>query len=163
MCKNYGLKKKLSTAYNPQSNGIMEQVHQVLADALRTFELERQELSQTDPWGSFLAAAAFAICSTYHATLKATPAQLVFSWDMILPIEIKANWAMIYQQRQEQMIKNNNKENCAHISHTYKVGDQVLLKKPGKRKLEAPCTGPPSHMYMLMELLEFKMVLFLDA
>jgi len=112
--------------------------------------LERQELSQTDPWGSFLAAAAFAICSTYHTTLKATPVQLVFSWDMILPIEVKTNWAMIYQQWQKQMVKNNNKENQARISHTCKVGDQVLLEKPGKtNKLEAPCTGPytVTHIY----------------
>jgi len=41
MCSNYGLKKKLSTAYNPQSNGIVKCIHQVLADALHTFELEK--------------------------------------------------------------------------------------------------------------------------
>ena len=103
-----------------------------------------------DPWGSFLAAAAFAICSTYHTTLKATPAQLIFSQDMILPIKIKANWAMIHQHRQEQMVKNNQKENCACIDHTYKVGDQVLLKKPGKiPKLDVSRTGPytVTHVY----------------
>jgi len=69
---------------------------------------------------------------------------------MILPVEIKANWAMIYQQRQEQMVRNNQKENHAHLSHTYKVGDQVLLKKPGKiPKLEMPHTGPYTiiHVY----------------
>jgi hypothetical protein len=36
------------------------------------------------------------------------------------------------------------RENASRISHAYKVGDKVLLKKPGKhlRKLEAPRTGP---------------------
>jgi hypothetical protein len=36
-------------------------------------------------------------------------------------------------------MSNNNR-----ISHDYKVGDKILLKKPGKhlRKLEAPRTGP---------------------
>jgi hypothetical protein len=39
MCDNYGMKEKPSSNYNPQSNGIVEQVHQVLGNALRTFEL----------------------------------------------------------------------------------------------------------------------------
>jgi hypothetical protein len=44
------------------------------------------------------------------------------------------------------MGRNNKRENASRISHDYKVGDKILLKKPGKhlRKLEAPRTG--SHM-----------------
>jgi hypothetical protein len=40
--------------------------------------------------------------------------------------------------------RNNRRENAYRITHDYKVGDKVLLKKPGKhlRKLEAPRTGP---------------------
>ena len=34
MRANFGMKKKLSTPYNPQSNGIIERVHQVLNDAI---------------------------------------------------------------------------------------------------------------------------------
>jgi hypothetical protein len=50
----------------------------------------------------------------------------------------------IEQQRQKEMIHNNRRENASKISHDYKVGDKVLLNKPGKhlRKLEAPRTGP---------------------
>jgi hypothetical protein len=50
----------------------------------------------------------------------------------------------IEQQRQKEMGRNNRRENASRISHNYKVGDKVLLKKPGKhlRKLEAPRTGP---------------------
>jgi hypothetical protein len=42
------------------------------------------------------------------------------------------------------MGRNNRRENASRISHDYKVGDKVLLKKTGKhlRKLEAPRTGP---------------------
>ena len=40
MCNNYGMKEKPSYSYNPQSNGIVERVHQVLGNALRTFEIE---------------------------------------------------------------------------------------------------------------------------
>jgi hypothetical protein len=42
------------------------------------------------------------------------------------------------------MARNNRRENALRINHDHKVGDNVLLKKPGKylRKLEAPRTGP---------------------
>jgi transposase InsO family protein len=78
MCGNYGMKEKPSSSYNPQSNGIVERVHQVLGNALRTYELEHKELDTNDPWGPFLSAAAWAIRSTVHTTVDATPGQLVF-------------------------------------------------------------------------------------
>jgi hypothetical protein len=39
---------------------------------------------------------------------------------------------------------NNRRKNASIISHDYKVGDKVLLKKTDKhlRKIEAPRTGP---------------------
>jgi len=43
MCNHDRLTKKPSTPYYPQSNGIIERVHQVLNDSLRTFELEERE------------------------------------------------------------------------------------------------------------------------
>ena len=55
-----------------------------------------------------------------------------------------ADWGAIEQQRQKEMGRNNRRENSSRINHDYKVGDKILLKKPGKhlRKLEAPRTGP---------------------
>jgi transposase InsO family protein len=86
LVNNYGIKKKNSTPFNPQSNGIIERVHLTLNDSLRTAEIDGREMDEKDPWGSFLASAAYAIRSTFHTTLKATPGQLVFGRDMVLPI-----------------------------------------------------------------------------
>jgi hypothetical protein len=96
------------------------------------------ELDEKDPWGPFLSSAAYAIRSTFHTTLKSTPGQLVFGRNMVLPITFMADWGAIEQQRQKEMARNNRRE----ITHAYKVGDNLLLKKPGKhlRKLEAPRT-----------------------
>jgi hypothetical protein len=143
MRKNYGMKKRVTTAYNPQANGIIERVHLVLADALRTFELQEREMDENDPWSSFLASAAFAIRSTYHTTLKATPGQLVFGRDMLLPIKFKANWAEIKARRQEEMRRNNERENKGRRAHDYNVGDQILLTDSRKKsKLSPPREGP---------------------
>jgi hypothetical protein len=63
---------------------------------------------------------------------------------MVLPIQFMVDWLAIEQQRQNGMSRNNRGEHASRISHDYKVGDKVLLKKPGNhlRKLEAPRTGP---------------------
>jgi hypothetical protein len=101
-------------------------------------------MDDKDPRGPFISSAAYAIRSKFHTTLKATPGQLVFGRDMVLPIKFMADWGAIGQQRQKDMGRTNRIENAFRISHDYKIGDKVLLKKPGKhlRKLEAPRTGP---------------------
>ena len=118
-------------------------MHQVLTDALRTFELKERELNEKDPWTPFLQAACFAIRSTYHTTLGATPAQLVFGRDMLLPIQFKADWAAIKARREQEILRNNKRENDKRIAHHYKVGELVSKMKPGvlpklRRKRDGP-------------------------
>jgi len=141
--KMYGLQKHVSTTANPQSNSIVERVHQTLEEILRVFELEKQEMDPHEPWRRHLAAVAFAIRSTYHTTLEATPAQLVFGRDMFLPIQFNVDWATIRMKRQAKIHDNMVRENLKRINHEYHIGDKVLLDKPGIRnKLSAPRTGP---------------------
>jgi hypothetical protein len=101
-------------------------------------------MDEKDPWGTFLSSAAYAILSTFHTTLKATPGQVVFGRDMVLPIQFMADWGAIEKQRKKETARNNRREIASRISHDYRVGDKVLLKKTGKhlRKLEAPRTEP---------------------
>jgi hypothetical protein len=47
-------------------------------DSLRTAEIDGREKDEKDPWGPFLSSDAYAIRSTFHTTLKATPGQFVF-------------------------------------------------------------------------------------
>ena len=142
MVKNYGMEPKHSLPYNPKSNGIIERVHQTLANSLRTFEFEKRDLDEHDPWSPFLSAAAYAVRSTYHTTMQATPGQLVFGRDMVLPIKYKVDWVRLRMMRQQQMTRDNARENKTRIHHEYAPGDQCLLQKPGiLPKLDAPRTG----------------------
>ena len=45
--EDYGIKKKPITTRNPQANAIVERIHQVLGNMLRTFNLEEEE--EEDP------------------------------------------------------------------------------------------------------------------
>jgi hypothetical protein len=66
MCSSLDTERHMSSAHNPQSQGTIERVHQVLENSSRAFELENQELSEHDPWMPFLSACAWAIRSTHQ-------------------------------------------------------------------------------------------------
>ena len=55
LCENVGIKYKSSLAYNPQSNAIIERVHQVLGNGLRTFDLDNVDLDGDDPFELMIA------------------------------------------------------------------------------------------------------------
>ena len=46
---DYGIKKKPITVRNPQANAIVERIHQVIANMVRTFDLEENYLDENDP------------------------------------------------------------------------------------------------------------------
>ena len=48
LCSNMGLKPHRSNTWNPQSNSILERIHQVLADGLRAFNLNGAEIAPKD-------------------------------------------------------------------------------------------------------------------
>jgi hypothetical protein len=62
---------------------------------------------------------------------------------MLLLIPFRADWAQIKLQKQGLINKGILRKNASRIQHEYKVGDQVLLDKPGiLRKSTPPRTGP---------------------
>jgi transposase InsO family protein len=144
LVRDYGIKRKPITARNPQANAIVERIHQVTANMVRTFKLETNYLDVEDPWKGVLSATAFAIRSTYHTTLKKSPGQLVFGRDMIFNISHVANWELIRQNKQKLIDRNNKFENAKRVEHTYKTGDLVLLKRGTENKYESPYKGPYS-------------------
>ena len=70
---------------------IVEGIHQVIGNIIRTFKLEDNYFDEDDPWKGILSAMAFPVRSTFHTTLQQTLGQLVFRRDMIFHIKHKAN------------------------------------------------------------------------
>jgi hypothetical protein len=62
---------------------------------LRTAELNMVETVTPDDVNVFLDNAAWAICSTYHTVLKASPGTAIFGRDMLFNIPFIANWNKI--------------------------------------------------------------------
>ena len=88
---------------NPQGNSPVERIHQVVHDMIRTKELDKLVFECVDPWGEILSSVAWAIRASYHSTLQATPAQLVFGRDMLFNIKKVINWKLITKNKQKQI------------------------------------------------------------
>ena len=91
MCQNdYGLKRKPTTTRNPQSNAIIERMHQTIGNIIHTFDVSN--IGNNNPWSGILAATVFSVRGPYHTTLQASPMQIVFGREVILNIKHVANW-----------------------------------------------------------------------
>jgi hypothetical protein len=77
---------------NPQANGILERVHQVLGQMLRTAELDMTDSVTPNDVDVFLNNAAWAIRSTCHMVLKASPGAAIFGRDMLFDIPFVADY-----------------------------------------------------------------------
>jgi len=127
--KGFGIKYKPTTVKNPQANGIIERVHGVINDMLRTHDLDNHDFDPVDPWGDILAEIAWAIRTLYHRTFDATPGQLVFGRDMIFDMLFTPDWDKIRERKRAQVLKDNKRENSKRKDYNFKIGDKVLLKR----------------------------------
>ncbi len=90
----------------------MEHVYQVLGQMLRTAELDMADSITPDDVNVFLDNAAWAIRSTYHTVLKASPGAAIFGWDMLFDILFVADWRKIGERRQSLTNRGNQHENA---------------------------------------------------
>jgi hypothetical protein len=79
LCKTFGVKCKPTSIKNPQVNAILERIHAVFTHMLCTAELDMAKLINARDIDIFLADAAWAICSTHHTVLKASPGAAIHS------------------------------------------------------------------------------------
>jgi hypothetical protein len=116
---------------NSQANAILECLHQVLVQMLRIAELDMAETVTPNDIDVFLDNVAWAICSTYHTVLKASPGVAIFGCNMLFDIPFIAEWNKIGDYRQRQTDLNTARKNSKRVNYDYKVGNKVLLTEEG--------------------------------
>ena len=142
--QDYNINTKPITVRNPQANAIVERVHQIMGNMIRTFVLHEGTQPQDAIPGIF-AAIAFGIRSTIHTTTKATPMQLVFGRDSIMNIQHLADWRYIATEKQKLINKNTMRENKKRKAYEYQVNDEVMVEldkssKYGTNAFKGPFT-----------------------
>jgi hypothetical protein len=79
----------------------------------------------------FLDNMAWAIRSTYHTVLKASPGAAIFGRDILFDILFLSDWHKIGERRQSLNNRGNQRKNAKCIDYDYKVGNKVLLINEG--------------------------------
>ncbi len=106
-------------------------VHQVLGQMLRTAEIDMANSVTPDDVDVFRENAAWAIHSTYHTVLNASPGAAIFGCDMLFGIQFVADWHKIGEQRQSLTNRGYHCKNAKCIDYDYKIGDKLLLINEG--------------------------------
>jgi len=140
----YGVKRKIVTSRNPQSNSMIERCHKTLHNMIRSAQIkDKRDLDSLLGFKGVLAACRKAMNSTVHTAARATPTQLVFGRDAMLNASFQADWQFIKEQKQRLIIQNNKHENAKQKPHTYNVGVVVVVKAGAGRKHGSnPCLDP---------------------
>jgi transposase InsO family protein len=145
--KRHGIHGRQSTARNPQSNSIVERMHQTMANVLRPLvhlnppqTLEEANLLVD----SALQTTAYSARAVIHSTLNISPGALVFHRDMVLDIPLLADFKLLREKRQLLIDKSLMQANRKRIAYDYKVGDLVLkfIPKNQLTKLGPRAKGP---------------------
>jgi hypothetical protein len=110
LCNTYGIKRKPTSVKNLQTNAILEHIHGVLGNMLRTSEHNMAESVKASDIDVFLSDAAWAVRSTYHTVLKASPGAAIFGLDMLFDIPFIADWQNIGEYRQRLTDLSNARE-----------------------------------------------------
>ncbi len=131
LCKTYGITHKPTSIKNPQANAILEHMHAVFTNMLHTAELDMAESVNASDIDIFLADAAWAIRSTCHTVLKASPGAAIFGRNILFDTPFIADWKAIGEHRQRLTDHNTDRKKEGRIDYDYKVGQKILARNKG--------------------------------
>lgn len=136
-CAKMKVKRSLSTAYHPQTDGNTERCHRTIEQLLRCMMMENKE-----DWMTWLPFAELAYNTTKHSTTDFSPFQLVYGenpdlpqymfvrdndeyidrpWDYKAKLEL-AMKNILLAQEQQRLYANKDRKDVE-----FEVGDRVLL------------------------------------
>jgi hypothetical protein len=108
-----------------------QHIHQVLGTMMRTSEIDMAESVEPANIDTSIDNAAWAIRSTYHTVLKASPGASIFGHNMLFDVLFIADWKHIGDNGQHMT-------DCNNVDYDYKVGNKILIRKNGiLRKAES--------------------------
>ena len=92
IANDYGILCRPISTRNPQTNAIVEMLHQTIGNIIHTFKIQEIDLDNEIPWEGILSSTMFAIQPTVHTNTQYTPSRVVFGRDAILNINQEAIW-----------------------------------------------------------------------
>ncbi len=165
--KELNIKHCVSSAYHPQSQGVLERFHQTLKSMVRTYCLQHKK-----DWDEEIPLLLFAVRNTVQESLGFSPAELVFGHSLRGPLKVLQEqllsvsqsdtppknvldhvssfrerlhsvWQLAQHSLANSQTRMKGRYDKKSVQRSFKVGDQVLvlLPLPGS-VLQAKFTGP---------------------
>ncbi|KAI9553741.1 hypothetical protein GHT06_018990 [Daphnia sinensis] len=145
VCKLFKIRRIRTTAYHPQTDGLVERFNRTLCDMLACYVADEPE-----KWDKYLPFVTFAYNTAKQASIRETPFYLFFGREPIMPNDIKINrryetyedtsmmyshqWEKAQKLAKEHLFKAATRQKKYYDNNTkmvkYNVGDYVLLKAP---------------------------------
>ncbi|MGZ5547959.1 MAG: RNase H-like domain-containing protein [Nitrososphaeraceae archaeon] len=123
VCKIFDCKQIKSTAYNPQSHGLIERFNQTIEKILRSLIEQHQE--KYSKWTRLLPQALFCYNYCINKTTGYSPYKLAFGRDLNAPIDLILNDDSIFNSKEDYL---NNLANDFRITHSIVI-DQLLTQQ----------------------------------
>ena len=120
---------------------MIQRVHITIGDFLRKMKLKRK-YNNVSAHGD-IQIIAWRIRAFYCISCRASPDQLAFGRDMVIPTTYLANWRHIHSHRKCSVLYANTRKNFTRIPYYYNDGNYVyILSKGIVRKLAPFKQGP---------------------
>jgi hypothetical protein len=145
MLNRWGIANVPIGVRNPQANAICERMHQVVGNVLRTILYGHQPQNVADANALVdyaLATSSYALRSSSHRSLGASPGAVTFHRDMLIDVPYVANMLLLRDKRQTLIDYNLRRENNRLRTFDYQVGQDVLELIPKPNKLGHFTKGP---------------------
>lgn len=133
------------TSKNPQSNAIVERMHQTVGNILRTLvhtTPPEDVTSARNLVDEALSTAQHALRAAVSTALGSSPGALVFGRDMFLDVPMIADWHLIARRREQMVNESLRRENMKRRRYDYVQGQRVMMKVYKPNKLEPTAKGP---------------------
>jgi transposase InsO family protein len=155
VCEIKIIKRRLSTAYHPQTDGQSEALNRIIEDYLRAYTSEDQTI-----WAKLLPLAQFAYNNSRNHTTRMSPNRLLHGFDCEIRVDVADNVSerripaakdrieKLHQLRQELRLRLVEAQermasyyNARHVPKQFKTGDLVKLSTK-YLKLKHPKLSP---------------------
>jgi len=95
---------------------------------MHTSEIDMADSVHPAHINTFIDNAVWAIRSTYHTVLKASPGAVIFGRDMLFDILFIADWKQIGEYRQSQTDCSNTRENNKKLINKWTTITKLVIK-----------------------------------
>ena len=145
-----------TTAYHPQTDGLVERQNQTLKQMIRTYVNQKQ-----NDWDELLPYLSFAYNTSVHSSTGITPYFLLYGREATMPVDVALDWTpesqlsqgihermkMARRLAKENLIGAQNYQRKKHDAthgeaNKFKIGDLVMVRKEfvakGRKKSISP-------------------------